>query len=189
MEQRDKTRTRLCYWLQGSTQGLTLARWATISKVLQLPQTVPPAGGPNVQTHGPVEIAHPNYRASHIWTARTAVYLPLFFLVHSIPQLNHKENICLSLSLLSLPDCFSPVLSAALFIPSGFCLSLSCCESPFLSLYLLSVSSISEGLCPLSSPLAGLSLHSCASRPHSPFVSLFLSVSVSVCLPSPISRL
>lgn len=41
---RDRTRTRFQYHLQGYSQGPTFARWVTVSKVLQLPQIVPPAG-------------------------------------------------------------------------------------------------------------------------------------------------
>lgn len=104
-----------CYHLQGSTQGLTLARWAAVSKVLQLPQTVPPAGGPSAQIHGPVEIAHPNHRASHIWTARTTVYLPLFYLVHSVPQLDQGKYLpfplLVFLTLLLLPGSFCCLIS------------------------------------------------------------------------------
>lgn len=163
---------------QTATIFKALARWAAVSKVLQLPQTVPPAGGPSVQIHGPVEIAHPNHRASHT----------------SLPCSQCPTTGPRKISAFPSP-CFPYLIASPRFFLLPYFLLVSVClcpavsPPPFLSLYLLSVSSISEGLCPLSSPLAGLSLHSCASRPHSPFVSLFLSVSVSVCLPSPISRL
>lgn len=37
--------------------GTTFARWATVSKVLQLPPNSASSWGTSVQTHGPIDIA------------------------------------------------------------------------------------------------------------------------------------
>lgn len=56
--------------LQVYSQRPTFARWATVSEVLQLPQTVPPARDqvfkPSVQTHEPVDIAYSNHGTPHL---------------------------------------------------------------------------------------------------------------------------